>query len=509
MQCVVCLHEHGLGTYPVCVTLSARIRSRIFTPFGGIVFVLIVGLVVKYGWSLFVFDLPMGYDVGFYRYLFIRHAEGLPPFITASLDPWARGHPLGLFFLSSLLVQLGIPVDWLIGWMWNACAVLLLCTFSWISGKRYGPMIGMWTLVAALLSISTFDGFAAMYWKTIASMLWMILALFAIERRSWVAVFFGLFTVITHHQTGLLFGLVVLSYFLLPFFPFVRPTRSLSLRSVSLRDVAIVGGAGCSVIVLGLLAYAPIWKDAVLQHLPALLGETEAASGSFPPALFYVQVEAIVLFFGALGMYWNICKERWTVWQLPVLWSLLFVVLHLLFYRRFFLQFEFFLLPFVAIGLDRVWQAWKDTRVRVAVLVLLLIQGFVMQQAIRRHGPLLEQETFTGIIQGIESGFPDDAFLLGLENMSPVILRGWYPYARVGGPGLFDAPWSEEQWRTILLGSNSERAAILESLRGPLYLFVTPYFRRYYGEYAEIFLQDPCLHRVGDTEWYRWNCNPQ
>jgi hypothetical protein len=483
------------------ISFDRLVRDPVFWT----VVALVAALCVKFFWPLVQFDQALGYDVGFYRYLFIRHAEGFPPFYTVELDPWARAHPLGLFLFSTIFIRLGVPADWFVGWIWNAFTVVLLCTLAAVTQKRYGRLTGMWTLVAALLSVSVFDGFGAMYWKTFASLFWMILSLRAIEKKSWLAIPFGILTVITHNQTGLLFGLVVVSYFLLPFLPFARPTFSLRLGKIRLRDVLLVLGAGLTVIILGLLAYLPIWKDAILPHLPALLGEAEAASGSFPSALFYVQTEAAVLFFGAAGLLYSIQRERWSVWQLPVLWSLLFVVLHLLFYRRFFLQLEFFLLPFAGLALGTAWDRWKDLRIRAAVVALLVVQLLVMQRTIVRHAPMLDDDTFQNILRGREI-VPDDAFVMGLENVTPVILRGWFPYHRVGGPGLFDAPWSQEQWQTILLGDHDGRAALLRSVRGPLYLFASSFFHSYYGQYADAFLRDSCFEQVGDSMYYRFTC---
>jgi hypothetical protein len=494
-------------------TLSSVLSRTSFhtalrNPVFWIVCVLVAALAIKFLYPLFLFDQALGYDVGFYRYLFIRHAEGFPPFFTVDLEPWARGHPLGLFFFSTILIRLGVPVDWLIGWVWNVFSIVLLCTLAWATGKRYGRMVGVWTLVAALLSVSTFDAFGAMYWKTFASLFWMILALRAVERRSWLAIPFGLFTVVTHHQTGLLFGLVMISYYVLPFLPFVRPTFPLRIQGLRLHDVLIVLGAGIFVVVLGLLAYIPIWKDAILPHLPALLGETDAASGSFPPALYYLQTEAVVLFFGVIGFVLNVRRERWTPWQLSVLWSFLFVALHLLFYRRFFIQLEFFLLPFVGVALSSAWSRWNDVRVRVALVVLLVVQLLVMRQAIARHYPMLDDATFDAVFKG-QQIVPSDAFVLGLENVTPVILRAWFPHQPVGGPGLFDAPWGKEQWETILLGNSKKRAAILRSIPGPLYLFASGYFRSYYGEYADVLLRDPCLQQVDDTMYYLFICGQE
>src|SRR5581483_5745977 len=185
------------------------------------------------------------------------------------------------------------------------------------------------------------------------------------------------------------------------------------------------------------------------------------------------------------------------------LWSLLFIVAHLLFYRRFFLQFEFFLLPFAGIGFDVLWKRFRDRGVRVAFLAVLLVQLLVMRQAILSNGPLVDETTFRGIMQ-IGSVVPADAFILVPENNAPVIVQGWYPHRRVGGPGLFDAPWSQDAWRDFLLGTHADRVAFLQQIQpGPVFLFITPFFRSYYGEYADAFLKDPFFEPVADTMLYR------
>jgi hypothetical protein len=472
-----------------------------------IVCVLVAVLVCKFFWFLFVFDLPLGYDAGMYRYLFLRHAEGFPPFWITNLEPWARAHPLGLFMFSSVLLRLGIPVDWLIGWMWNLFAVVLLCTLAWVSGKRYSTSVGVWTLVAAVLSVASFDGFAAMYWKTFASLFWMILAFRAIEKRSLWSIPFGILTVITHSQTGLLFGLVLSSYAVLPFIPWVQPSHPMKLNRKNVYPILAIFGGGLIILCVGLLAYLPIWKDAVTSLLPALLGQTEAASGSFPSALHYIQTEAVILLFGAVGFVLSIRRGRWSVWQLSVIWSFLFVALHLLFYRRFFLQLEFFLLPFAGIGFNAAWKQWKDVSIRSAIIVVLVVQGIVMQQTIKTVGPMTDEVTFQGILRGRDI-VPSNAFILGLENDSPVVLRGWFPHQPVGGPGLFDSSWTQHEWGKFLLGTHGDRVELFRNISQPVYLFASPLFHDYYGEYAAQFLTDPCFEQVDDTMYYRVVCQP-
>jgi hypothetical protein len=468
--------------------------------------VLIIALLCKFFLPFFRFDLPLGYDVGIYRYLFVRHAEGFPPFMMADIDPWARGHPLGLFFISTILIRLGIPADWLIGWIWNLFPVVLIGTFAWLMGKRDGYLTGLFVLVAGLLSAAYFDGFAAMYWKTFASLFWCILTFRALEKRSWLAVIYGILAVASHNQTGLLFGLVLITWIILPLIPFARSTEKTFTKKVRMKDVLLYGGIGLLILIAGFLTYLPVLQEAVLDHLPALLSEgADTASGNFPPALFYLQTEGILLLLGAYGFFRSVQRERWTLWQISALWCFAFVALHLLFYRRFFLQLDFFLLPFAALGMRDVWQRFSGKLLRTLFIVALIVQCAVALWVSLTRIPLVDDETFHQALQ-VEKLVPDNAFILDPENLSVVILRGWMPKRPLGGPGLFDVFWSQGQWEQFLLGTHADRVPLLQTLQQPIYMFVSQFFRDYYGDTATAFLKDPCFTPTDHPFLYRVTC---
>lgn len=403
-----------------------------------------------------------------------------------------------------------MPVDWLVGWIWNLFPVVLAGTFAAVISNRYGRFIGMCTLIAALLSVAYFDGFAAMYWKTFASLFWCVLAFRAFERRSWLGIPFGILGVATHHQTGLLFGLVFLSWIILAALPFTQSTQTtfLSGKKLSPRLVFMTVGAGAVILIIGILAYLPIWRDAVLTNLPALLGQTEAASGNFPPPLFYVQTEGILLLLGAYGFVQNIRRERWTLWQLSVIWSFLFVALHLLFYRRFFLQLDFFLLPFAGMALADIWTRFATVGARLSLIAVCLVQVALMVNTITLRKPPVSDETLAAAINA-GNVVEQDGFILGLDPDSATLLRGWAPDKHVGGPGLFESQWSFDQWKRFLLGSHNERAALIAHMPQPLYVFVSPQFATYYGSYADQFLSDSCFMHTDHPMLYRAACTPK
>lgn len=480
------------------------------TLIAGVAAALLVALLVKYFWPVFVFDQPLGYDPGFYRYLFLKHAEGFPPFSIVKMQGWARGHPLGLFFFTTIFLRMGMPVDWLIGWMWNLFPVLLAASLAWVTAKRMGVLTGLLVLVAALLSVAYFDGFAAMYWKTYASLFWCVWAFFALEKRSWWSVPLGILTVATHHQTGFLFGLCLLTWFILPFIPGTRSTESFFVRGKrwKMRDIVMILGAGFTIFAIGLLTYLPIWREAVSVHLSHLFELNSDASGSFPEPKHYLSTAWILLLLGAYGFAQSIYRTRWTLWQLAVLWSFAFVALHLFFYRRFFLQLDFFLLPFVAYALADLLRRFKDLNVRALIVALLIGQLYMTYDAIKMHGPLLPDTVFHAFLQEIPR-IPENAYVLGLENRSVVVLRGWLPHHKVGGPGLFENDWTRTQWQTFMYGAHDERKKLLTRFGSTTWMFVSPEFRAYYGPYGEEFLADTCFAPTESSYFYSVTCIPE
>ncbi|MBI3336033.1 hypothetical protein HYZ98_00515 [Candidatus Peregrinibacteria bacterium] len=475
--------------------MKARTHHDIILWIIGFIFFLL--LLLKFTIPLLRFgSVPLGYDAGIYRYLFV-HYENVFPFVP-QLPDWAKEHPPGLFFLSTLLLQTGIPVEWLTGWLWNVFVVGLGCVLSWIIGKRWGAGVGVATLLCFSLSQAYYDGFVVMYWKTCVALLLMALTFHFLERRSWWAPVTIAAVLMTHHQTGLLLILVLGTWFVRWF------RRELVVREV-LRGIRIFKkkgylrfeyvSLGLAVIGLALFYYIPVIQEAIFRHIPKLLEGWDAPGGSFPEPSFYIRLTGILLLFGIAGFVRSLKEERGSLWQIAVLWSAVFVVFHLMFYRRFYLQLDFFLLPFAGLFLWWAWHRFSNIHIRVLLVALVLLQGVVSFRAAWQRIPNVDAATFH-VIRSLPSGLPHDATIIALEDQTAILLRGWLPFHHVGGPGLFELSWSEEEWENFLLGSPAERRPYFERLKDPTFFFISPYFRSYYGERAETFLRDPCLERT-------------
>ena len=316
-------------------------------PLSNITAVFLLLIVLKFLLPLAMYDIPLGYDPGIYRYLFVSHATGFPPFILGHMDAWAHSHPLGLFIFSTAIIRAGVPVDWLVGWIWNVMAIALICTLAGATAKREGRAVGACVLLAGALSAPYFDGFSAMYWKAFLALLFMVITFQLMDKKSWWAVIPATLTLATHNQTGLLFALVIGTWWLL---------LGLEYKKHPQWQKATVVGA----VFMGIaaLVYLPVWQEAVWVHVETLLTlrGADVPAGAFPPRIFYLQMNCILLLAGVFGFFHSMFRDRsLSPWSIAVLWAGAFVLFKLFFYRRFFLHLDFFLLPYAAYGLVITW----------------------------------------------------------------------------------------------------------------------------------------------------------
>lgn len=443
--------------------------------------VLVVLLLAKFLYPLLRFDVPLGYDVGMYRYLFLQYGSG-------ELLPWAQEYPKALYVPLSLLVRMGLPVDMLIGWMWNLVPVALACTLAWVTAKRSNTATGVTVLLIALLSQPYFDGFYAMYMKVYVSLLFVVLTYHFADRMNPVFVLTALLAVLLHQQTGLILVLSLGVWWALQF-----------RTQYNMRRYQLLSGALIACAAIALLVYLPQWERAIwspLKSIVLLRGEN-APAGTFPEASFYFRTMSVVLLLGIGGFLQSFLKERGSLWQLSVVFCLMFIVLQLVFYRRFYLLLDFFLMPYAAAMLVLLWKSCtKSLFYRGVLIVLLLAQLAIAFSIFSSRTPLIPR---SGIVQieAIRAHLPEDASVIALENISGPWLRGWIPDRQVGAPGLFDYPnWNKGDWQQFIDGTQAERRKLLQTLEGDVYFYISPAFTQLYGVRVQNVLEDPCLKKV-------------
>jgi hypothetical protein len=417
----------------------------------------------------------------------LQYADALGNLSLPTLQPWAQEHPPGLFVAGAMLMKLGLSVDVLIGWMWNLIPVALAGLFAWVTAKRLGNAVGAAILLIAVLSLPYYDGFFAMYWKVYASLAFVILTYHFIEKWSPWFLLTALLAIVVHHQTGLILVLAVGIWWLLALR--TRWNEKLFLwYTIALGVVALIG----------IVVYLPHWERAVWSPLKSifLLRGDKAPSGAFPEISFYLKMMPLLWALGVVGFVRSIQKDRGSLWQISVIVCAIFVVCKLVFYKRFVLQLDFFLMPFAAEALVWFWSRYKGKVWKYSVVLLIAIQIALTLKVMAVRLPRITTDTLLEI-ERLNEILPPDAKVVALENVTGMWLLGWTEVRTVGAPGLFDFPaWNYAKWEKFIDGRPEQRKAILGSIDGPLYFYVSDYFTRYYGERSQNVLKDPCLKQI-------------
>lgn len=498
--------------------------------------VLIALLLGKYYWSLFSFPgIPFGYDAGIYRFLYLTHAEGWPPFLLTDMPEWARAHALGLFAFTSPLIKIGLPVDWLIGWMWNLFPVILASAVGWAAGKRHGAAVGIAAGFVALFSTVQYEGFLMMYQKVFVALFWCVFAFHFFERRSLWWIVFGMLVLATHQQIGLIFVLAILAAIIARWlehrdmgklrpslewvavsalgFLWYFPTHQRSvldlLPFVSRQSTWIGGGIIFAIAAVLLICRSSmkaynlrrfrLFMPAVILLIAIFIGGEAAVSpeiaakidgegGAFLSVGEFVQWSLPLLIFGIGGLFLSFRKRLDDPWQWAALVSLCAVVSMFFFYRRFILPLDFFLIPFAAvsvvqlIGRGRIWKS--------AAVILLLAQVGLAGWQMKTIDPHVDHATLDSIA-ALPSVVSDKATVVVMDNMAPWVL-GYLPHASVSGPGIFDSK-SLSDWEKLLYGSDEERRAFIASYPKGTYFFASDVFSSIYSPSVLSLLRHSCF----------------
>lgn len=454
-------------------------------------------LLFKFVYPLLSQAMPLGYDVGINRFLFLRYAEAFP--LLPDLADWAREHPPLLFYVLAPFIKFGLPVDWVIGWMWNIFAVVLLAVYATVIGRDRGMKIGVVLLLAGFLSTAYFDGFASMYIKNYLGFLWALLTFYLLQKRSLWALATMFLCIMTHHVTALIVCLSSVTWWMIEGWKIRFRSRTWLIGTVS----------GAMLLMAGVAWYVVSDPDFVSYQLKLLFkqtGESDVYGGAFPPLAYYVRSMPVLLAFGIAGFFMRLRKSAGTVWQLAVLWCLVFIIGRLYFHRRFFLQLDFFLLPFAAHAMYAGITRSKNIVLRSCVYMLLIVQCFFSLMCMSKARPILGKEVLDAITP-VGDVLDEGDFVLVPENQSAPFVLGWLPDQRVAAPGLYGFRWSRDEWDDVIFGSSEKRSAVLKKLPAESYMIITPsFFRMYPKDTANALLADPCLAPVQGASLFKITC---
>lgn len=447
-------------------------------------------LLLKYAWPLCAFDLPLGANPGIYRYLFLHYSQAWPPFTIPAMDPWAYQYPLGLFVVLLPLLKTGVPVDALLGWIWSLMPIVLALVLGFVVGRGSWKTRdrGLLTVVMALLSLGQWVMYERMEWTMAAALLFCVLAFALLERKSWWAVPAAIATVATDQQTGILFLLVLLCWWIHLFFSLSLKSRGQFFFSVTLGGLLFLGAA---------LLYLPLLDTAVTLQLRSM-------SVELPRLPFFLWFSPVIWGLGIFGVTKTLRQKRITIWHLALFVAAFLALLQFSSHPRFLLFVDFFLLPFAASGLLLLWKR-RRFLLRCGLITAVIVQALLTTVVATSATPRISADTLHSVVDAAAM-LPADSLLLTLDPESAAWLQGWLPGRHIAGPTTTVSPWSEAEWDFFFHGSLNDRWALVQKLRGPVYFLITDGFRALHPDLAQTLHREPCFREVEGTPFLRVIC---
>jgi len=422
--------------------------------------------------SNFQASVPLGYDPGLYKYAASLYTDNLPQIPEATLPLWIkRSFPQGLpLTLDSLYLFAGEAAIQPLSYFFPFLATFLILPLFMLTKNLFNQRIG---LLACLLYAVSYTQYAAstyFYYKQVLAMIFLLLALHAVQRRKYLLLCLLYAAVgIYHIPMFILFSLILVPWFLLR------------------RDWNIVlSAAGTALLLL------PFWLPRIDAYwevarfaAATIVQNTETGAASGGGAFFglgdYGRVALPYLPFAVIGGLYLMRRRNWnSVFFYSVL-NVALVVIPVFFFKRLIISLDIALVILAAVGISFTLTQWASLSKKVAAVFLILLvvsAGAYTVQEAKEEQPFLNRQELEAI-EWLAANSEEDAYIVATTYDGPWVL-GWSE-RKVLAPGLFQ--WdthNREQWADFISAADLETTvAFFEGYEGPIYI----YYSRHEGSH--------------------------
>lgn len=423
---------------------------------------ILVGFILLRLLPYFFWLVPTGYDAGIYLYLFK---------IFPQIPEWQKiGFSPGLFWLSWLLTKLGLTPESLLVPLQITAEVFLFGCLYFVVKKLIDRKTALLAVFLLTVSAVQFRAFWYFYVKNVFALGLMLLALYFLSQKKLVkALVFSLLTAIFHLPTFLmLFLIMVLS----------------NLKTAGLA------------ILLGGLAYLTNFQLGIKPFLQPLLTISKGSSGSF----YSLTISwLLTLLYLPLAIYGLKNKSKLKPFLIGLIVCLVWVVMRLFFFNRFFITLNIFLIFWAAIGLkqlmDKYKQHWDLFQFYFAACIIFIV-AFIWKTG----QPLINRQ----LLNEVKSfKAEENASLLSTGKADAAWLLGWTEYPVIAwGYGGEDKYWDRQQWQRIFdpVGVE-EKVKLFKLLPQPVYVFLNETNLNFLTD-----LQQPPCFEQKSLHFYKFVC---
>lgn len=162
----------------------------------------------------FLYNIPYGYDPGFFRYAIAQSIAALPELPPPPSSTLPYHEPL-FGILSTVLSFIGFSSDTIIGPFLGFLSIVTAFVLYFLGKQISGRPVGLLAASIFLLSIIQYQEYWWNYWRNIAGIIFLITSLGLMFKKSPLAVLSiaGLFTM--HRPSALFFAVVAVIFFLI------------------------------------------------------------------------------------------------------------------------------------------------------------------------------------------------------------------------------------------------------------------------------------------------------
>jgi len=447
-------------------------------------------LLTTYGLRVFPFmgahtAVPLGYDPGLYKAIFEAYANQLPNIHPGQLDFWMTQHEMGLFLFTNLLHVLSYTSSFLLTFFFAFLATLVGIYLWLLIGERYPEkkwLTAFLTLGFFLLSICQYQVFWWGYYKNMLGLIFMLVSLFLLHRKSWLSLLPLGFLLLVHRPTALYTAGLITVYLLWHLFLAIQKGMKEKKVSKAVLDF-IKDHLEIRVGLLALLLFLPFYFsnfNSSILTLAARIGRSftmNAAAGTFFSIPEYLFLSHWYWPLALYGLYESLRKKHFGYLEAGFVFGMLWVFLKLYFYSRMIIQLDIFLIAMAVIGIIELtpWIRRFRQIAAICLTVLFILIGWQTVQYVKTNGrPLIKWQEFE-FIQSLPDKMEENAIIISTHKHYSAWLMG-YSGRDVIAPGLFDLDrWGKAQWEDFWKGTATLRAEMLKDyadLKRPLYIFV-------------------------------------
>lgn len=409
-------------------------------------------------------SVPLGYDPGFYKYMLELYTSSLPQIPEADLVTWVRDmFPQGLPVLSDVMhLVAGTNSLMLINYLFPLLGALVVFPVFVVARNLFGQRVGMIASLLYAVSYAQFHTFAMFYFNNVLGLLFLLLAIHALEKRNYGMMAFMFAALgIFHYVEFLLFALILVPYFLLH------------------RRVGIVFAALGTALLI-----APFWlsrweiiRDILLPAASIaatnIATGAEASGGTFIDLGTYIKVSLAYLPFAITGAACLVMRRNWNSLLFYFVINFIIAVFKVFFFRRFLIPLDIAMVILAAVGIENTLLNPRATKRVVAVAASILVivaTGTVTAKMANDARPAINDEQMAAI-EWIRENTEKDAWVLATNLDGPWLL-GW-SQRRVIAPGLFQ--WdvhNEAEWLDFLSTADPEAVPrFLSAYQGTIYVY--------------------------------------